>query len=143
LTAFLKFGALSGGGWVLDCLMLLALSQWIGVPLSLANVISSCIAAVSVFQLSRFVVFKPSSGRPTAMTTQYFLYTCAVIALASCLVDPAARICAAGAAAMTLTPTPGQIAFAAKVLITPPQLLCNFLVAKRLTQGRAKVAVNP
>ena len=60
LINFLKFGGLSGLGWIADTCILLLLVRLTGMAPFAANIISSCIAALSVFLLSR----ERSSTRP-------------------------------------------------------------------------------
>jgi putative flippase GtrA len=64
LRVFLRFAGLSGLGWLLDMAVLLALVGLLGLPPFLANIASSCAAALSVFLISRLVIF---DGARTAL----------------------------------------------------------------------------
>lgn len=134
MQKFLKFGALSGGGWLLDSGLLLVLSQGMGVSLSVANFISSSIAALSVYTISRFVVFHVSENRPMLRTFIYFSYTCGIIVVASFLIAPVAWSLQRSADYLLLSPTAAQISFLAKVGITPPQLVANFFMSRYLAE---------
>jgi putative flippase GtrA len=134
LRSFIKFGALSGGGWLLDCFLLLLLTAKLSTPLTIANFISSSVAALSVFTISKFLVFKPNGASPILKTFIYFGYTCAVILLASVIIGPAAWLVKRTADYLAIELAPGQLTFIAKVLITPPQLLANFLMSRYLVE---------
>ena len=62
LTAFLKFGSLSGLGWLLDLAILLSLVGGLGAPAFAANIVSSSVAAMSVFLVSRSLIFRRGRG---------------------------------------------------------------------------------
>lgn len=137
LRKFVQFAALAGCGWLLDFCLLLALVRVAGAAPSVANVVSSMTAAASVFLVSRIYVFGGASGSVHLRLGAYLVYTLAVILAASAVVgllvarfaSPAglfgARIAGATAAAA-----------AAKVLVTPPQLILNFFVSRFLSTTR-------
>ena len=133
---FLKFGTLSGGGWLLDCGILLLLSQSVGIAISLANFISSSTAALIVFTVSRFLVFDATPEKSFLKTILYFGYTCGVIFAASTVIGPVLRLIRYASQYLEIWPTAGQAAFLAKVLITPPQLLANFMVSRYLSKAK-------
>jgi putative flippase GtrA len=133
---FLKFGILSGGGWLLDCGILLALSQTLGIALSYANFISSSVAALVVFTVSRFLIFDSSTEQSLLKTGIYFCYTCGIIFAASTVIGPILRLIRYSSQYLEIWPTAGQAAFLAKVLITPPQLLVNFIMSRYLSTTR-------
>lgn len=134
MQKFLKFGALSGGGWLLDSGLLLVLSQSIGISLFAANFISSSIAALSVYVIARFLVFEASKNRALLRTFTYFCYTCSIIVLASILIGPLAWSLQRTAEYLAISPTAAQISFFAKVGITPPQLVANFFMSRYLAE---------
>ena len=134
LAAFLKFGGLSGMGWLLDFALLLSMVGGLGVPPFAANIISSSAAALTVFLLSRRLIFNRSEG---ALGTRIAVY----LAYQLCLITSAAGamvliIQGLGALAQLYGFGPSQAALtaAAKVLITPPQLLLNFLMARHMSE---------
>lgn len=134
MKSFLRFVALSGGGWLLDCGLLLALTG-MGMPLGGANFISSATAALTVFLVSRLLVFTPGSGGVWSRAALYLGYQTIGILAASMLIGPAAAW-AAGIADWAGHPLPSAQAasFFGKVFITPPQLVANFLVSRYLIQ---------
>ena len=134
---FLKFGTLSGAGWLIDCGILLVLSQTFGVALSIANFISSSTAALIVFTVSRFLIFDSNTQNSILKTLVYFFYTCGVIFAASTVIGPVLRLVRYGSQYLELSPSTGQAAFFAKVLITPPQLLANFIISRYLSTARS------
>ena len=87
LASFLKFGGLSGLGWLADACILLALVGLLGMAPFAANFISSSIAALSVFLLSRELVFNKASGRTALRIAAYLAYVVLVIAVASLMLD--------------------------------------------------------
>lgn len=130
---FLRFVALSGGGWLLDCGLLLAITH-LGMPLGGANFISSATAALTVFLVSRFLVFAPTSDAVWSRAALYLGYQTIGILAASMLIGPASAW-AAGIAEWAGHPLSTQLAsFFGKVFITPPQLVANFLVSRYLIQ---------
>jgi putative flippase GtrA len=136
MQKFIKFGIFSGGGWLLDCGLLLFLTQSIGTALSVANFISSSVAALTVFTISRILIFQPSESYPLLKTLIYFCYTCGIIVAASAVIGPIAWLLQHAAEYFSIELTRGNISFLAKVLITPPQLLLNFFMSRYLAENR-------
>lgn len=135
MQRFLRFGALSGGGWLLDCGLLLILSQAVGLSLPVANFLSSSIAALTVFSAARFLVFSAARSQPFLKTFIYFLYTSGIIFLASTVIGPVFALVEYMRHYIGTQLTPGQAAFIAKVIITPPQLFANFMVSRYLSES--------
>ena len=137
LVAFLKFGGLSGLGWLLDACILLALMGLLGVAPFAANFVSSAIAALSVFLVSRELVFNKAAGRTGLRVAAYLAYVLVVIAVASAGVQLITawlrELAEAQGWAMSATAAAG----AAKVVVTPPQLILNFLVSRLVSERRA------
>lgn len=136
MRQFLKFGALSGGGWLLDCTILLVLSQTFKISLPVANFLSSSIAALTVFTASRFWVFDISTQKPAVKTLIYFFYTCGVIVAASVVIGPVVWLAKYMFGYTSTDLSPAQAAFIGKVIITPPQLLANFMMSRYLAQRK-------
>jgi len=134
MRSFLKFGLLSGGGWLLDCFLLLMLTSVLQAPLFAANFVSSSVAALSVFMVSRLLVFEPAGDRYLLKTVLYALYTATVIVCASGLIGVANWFSHAGIQWLGTSLTEPQHAFVAKVLITPPQLIANFFMSRFLLE---------
>lgn len=136
MRSFLKFGALAGGGWLLDCAILLILSQIFGVRHSLANFVSSSTAALLVFSASRFLIFDSSPAQSLLKTFIYFCYTCAVIFAASVVIDSLIGAIKHMGSYFLLEMSSVKVALIAKVLITPPQLLTNFAISRYVSQKK-------
>lgn len=134
--AFVRFVGLSGSGWLLDLGLLMLLSRGLGLPLGVANMLSSATAALAVFLVSRHLVFDAAPGRVAARALVYLGYQVIGIFLASLLIGPAATLAGRLGALVGLQPAAGALAFWGKVFITPPQLVANFLISRFLIQRR-------
>ena len=134
MIAFLKFGGLSGIGWVMDACILLALVNLLGLPPFAANLISSSVAALSVFLLSRETIFKKAARGTGVRVTGYLLYTFVVICVASFGLQLIANWLAHTAYDRHVVLTVAELAAVAKVFVTPPQLLLNFMVSRFLSE---------
>ena len=129
--SFVKFAGLSGLGWLLDTAILMGLTMLGVLAAFSANIVSSSTAALSVFLLSREVVFSKAPRALLLRAVSYLVYTLTVILLASALLGelvplllPLAEQMGAGRWGQLIAVGVG------KVTITPPQLLLNFLVAR-------------
>lgn len=134
LAAFLKFGGLSGMGWLLDFTLLLSMVGGLGMPPFAANVISSSTAALMVFLLSRRLIFDRSEGALGTRIAVYLLYTLCLITAAAWVMT--LMIGALGGLAQTYGHDPSRavLTACAKVLVTPPQLLLNFLMSRHMSE---------
>lgn len=121
--------------------LLLLLVKFAGMPASLANVISSSVAAVSVFLVSRHFVFDKAEGRLAGRVGLYFAYTLAVILIASVAMDYVGTYLLTLAQRMDWVVSASSMAAIAKVIITPPQLFMNFLASRLLAESRFAVRV--
>jgi putative flippase GtrA len=131
---FLSFGGLSGLGWLLDMSLLLIQVAVLSVPEFAANMVSSLVAAGTVFLLSRRFIFASAPGKLPLRMASYLLYTVLVVLIASIalhwLADFISRL--AQQHMMELGAT--TVAAAAKILITPPQLLLNFVMSRFMNE---------
>ena len=134
LAAFLKFGGLSGMGWLLDFALLLSMVGGLGVPPFAANIVSSSIAALTVFLLSRRLIFDRSEGALGTRVAVYLLYTLCLITAAAGVMTLIIQLLAGLARANGYDPAPAILTACAKVLITPPQLLLNFLMSRHMSE---------
>ena len=134
LAAFLKFGGLSGMGWLLDFALLMAMVGAFGVPPFVANVISSSTAALSVFLVSRRFIFDRSEGALGTRVVVYLLYTLCLITAAAWVMTLIIHLLAGLAQANGYAPSRAVLTACAKVLITPPQLLLNFLMSRHMSE---------
>lgn len=121
-----RFAVVAGAGWLLDASCLLGFSRV--VPPGLANVASSLIAATFVYLVAHSFVH---AGRPSLVGLRlglYAGYTLVLILIASTAL--------AGIAAALGPCAPGALAIiCAKIVITPPQFLCNFLMSRMLARA--------
>lgn len=134
--AALKFGGLSGVGWLLDFALLLSMVGVLGVPPFLANIVSSCTAALTVFLLSRRLIFDGKEGGLGVRIAVYLIYQLCLITAAAWVLALLIGGLGALARANGFDPSHAALTAAAKVLVTPPQLLLNFLMS-RLVSERA------
>lgn len=141
LTAFLKFGSLSGLGWLLDLAILLSLVGGLGAPAFAANIVSSSVAAMSVFLVSRSLIFRRGEGGLEIRIALYFAYTLAMIGVATVAMTLVLHALSALAVGRAMHPSPALLAGIAKILVTPPVLMLNFLMSRHASefkiQGRA------
>jgi putative flippase GtrA len=132
--AFLKFGSLSGAGWLLDFAILLALVGALGAPAIVANVVSSSIAAFTVFLFSRRMIFKPAEGGLEARIASYLAYTLCVIAVTAEAMSLIVHALGALGEARGWRVSPTTLAAIAKIAITPPTLILNFLMSRHTAE---------
>ena len=109
--------------------ILLMLVGWFGMPVFAANVISSTCAALSVFLVSRLLVFDADKHALGARIALYAAYTLCVIVIAAAALQEVATLLRGLAAANGVAFGATAFAAAAKIIVTPPQLLLNFVVA--------------
>jgi putative flippase GtrA len=135
---FLKFGGLSGLGWIVDFCIFLALVRFVSASTFFANAASSSIAALSVFLLSRRLIFNKVEGGFFIRVSLYVSYVVAVILIASLSVQFITPIL--GLILETYAWHPGEtmVAGMAKIVITPPQLGLNFLIARMLSEKKLR-----
>lgn len=127
LAAFARFALVSGLGWLLDLAVLAALTSHGGWPPFAANIVSSSLAAGTVFLVTRKRVHAGADGALSGRVAAYLLYTLLVILLASAAMEALAPRLAAATSHETAV-------LLAKALVTPPQLLCNFLVSRLIAR---------
>jgi putative flippase GtrA len=132
--SFVRFGFLSGGGWLLDCLLLLIIAAGFDASPQLANFLSSSIAALTVFTVSRYLVFAPASEGYMLKTLVYAIYTLLVILSASALIGAAHSLSYTLTEALGIRLSQPEHLFIAKIFITPPQLLANYLMSRYLIE---------
>ncbi len=138
MRKFLQFAGLAGCGWLLDFGILLLLVRAAGVTPSLANVVSSLTAASTVFLVSRAFVFEGPAGGVPVRLGLYVVYTLAVILAASAVVGLlVAALASPGGLLGVRVAGATAAAAAAKVLVTPPQLVLNFFVSRFLSERPA------
>ena len=138
LGLFAKFGGLSGLGWLADFCILLLLVSRANIPADRANLVSAGIAASSVFLISREKIFVKAKGWLLLRLVAYLGYTIIVIMIASQIIKllvPDIRVLAAS---FNLTLTYALATAVAKIVVTPPTLILNFLVSRLLSEIYSK-----
>lgn len=136
LISFLKFGGLSGLGWLADACILLVLVGYFGITPLVANFISSCTAALAVFLISRELIFSKASGRTGLRVLGYLAYVLALICVASVMAQLISTWVLELSATHRLAVSATMAAAVAKVIITPPQLVSNFLVSRAMSERK-------
>lgn len=134
LRSFTVFALISGLGWLADFGLLFALVS-AGIPAGSANFLSAATAACAVYIFSRRVAFRRPPSRFERWGILYYVaYTGLVIVFFSTAIG-------------ILTPMVGQIAvqrhwwtldgldaLITKVMVTPPNLILNFIVSRYLAK---------
>jgi putative flippase GtrA len=136
VASFLKFAGLSGLGWLLDACILIGLVSFAVLVPFQANIISSCTAALAVFLLSRELIFYKAPRAHLLRILSYLAYTLTVILSASLLLGALVAILQPLAASLVGSWAATVAVAAAKVLVTPPQLMMNFLMSRFLSERR-------
>lgn len=131
-----RFGGLAGAGWIGDFCLLMVLVGVAGLPSGPANAISSATAALTVFLLSRELVFFKAHGRLLLRCAIYLAYTAVVILLASLAMRYLTAGLSAWAHSAGLVLSATASAAVAKILVTPPQFLLNYCTSRWLSEWR-------
>ena len=130
-----KFIMLSGTCWLIDLMLLLIMTRYGILPAFSANFISSLIAAMILYSIAHGQVHDGTSRKKMQKTAVYLLYTSIIIYGSSNL--------------MTVILYRAHVIFHnvdyvfstafAKILITPPQLICNFFVSRVIAKFGSKM----
>ncbi len=129
LRTFLGFLLLSGLGWLCDMLTYTALVRLAGVSPFAANVASSYVGVSFVWFTSLGTVFRRSGHGASRYLMLYWCYQFVSIMAYSQLLQLTAAALASHISAPVL-----QSAVAAKIIVTPFNLVTNFLFMKVLTR---------
>jgi len=129
LRAFLGFLLLSGLGWLCDMLTYTSLVRLAGVSPFAANVASSYVGVSFVWFTSLGMVFRRSGDHSGRFLLLYWCYQFISIMAYSQLLQLGSAALAGGAGALAQ-----HSAVAAKIFITPFNLVTNFLFMKVLTR---------
>ncbi len=123
---FLKFTLLSGTGWLLDNMLLQLLINQIALPPFSSNILSSLTAAMFVFSVSKNSIFNSKiSNRFYGLHIVYAIYTFAVILISSAIFKNVLENLSG-----PYNPQGQMAIFISKLIITPPQLIMNFCMAR-------------
>jgi putative flippase GtrA len=127
-----NFGLIAGLGWIFDVFIFISILNFTKIPISGANILSSFFAASVVYIITHAFLYRSGRRSLGGRLTLYLLYTAAIILSMSVALDMLARV---------LAPNIGrsQALLMAKVLITPPQFLLNFMVSRYLASGMIRL----
>jgi putative flippase GtrA len=128
------FIGLSGLGWLLDISLLVLLVGRLGLQAFPASIASASVAALSVFLISRRFIFK---GRRNALGTRvalYMGYSLCMILAAAAAIHGLVHLGRGAALGLHWAVPASLLAACAKVVVTPPQLLANFHVARFMSE---------
>jgi putative flippase GtrA len=121
----LKFGVISGLGWLIDFTVFYLLVR-LDVPPFFANVVGAGIAVTFVFFSSVKRVFQYEGGYLLAKLAAYIGYQIIAVAIASALIDLISR-------------HTGMEPLLAKILVTPFTFYANFQFMSYITTGRLRL----
>lgn len=127
LRRFLGFATLSGLGWAADTAVTVGLHA-LGWPLMASALLGGSLAATGVFLASRRRIFAGTSPALPGLAL-YLAYSAAMIVAAS------GAVASLAGEIRTLWPGPEVlVALGAKVVVTPPLLMMNFIMAGTLSR---------
>jgi putative flippase GtrA len=121
------FAVVAAIGWVVDMMILICLTSVADMSAGWSNLISSLSAAALVYLVSHHRIHMGRSNAVSSRLVAYLVYTILIV-LGASLALQIIHLEIAG-----YMPS-GQALIAAKVLITPPQFLLNFLVSRFLAR---------
>ncbi len=132
-SRFVPFASIAAIGWLIDCSLYLGLTLEADLAPFTANLFSSAIASALVFTTARQVLFQkaPLWGAPRLIA--YVAYSLLVIVAASALIQLLSpRL---STLLSSLSSANSVSTLLSKIIVTPPQLLLNFLVARKLSEA--------
>jgi len=134
MTLFLRFLLLSGLGWLCDFATFALLSRGFGVPPFAANFVSSYVGVTFVWFTSLGIVFQRAGSRQALLLYWGYQFV-SILAYSQLLQAMAATLSMAlqGADVPAAWRSTGPLA--AKIVVTPLNLLTNFLFMKYLTRS--------
>lgn len=121
----LKFGVISGLGWLIDFSLFYALVRLDVAPF-LANLVGAGVAVTFVFFSSVKRVFQYEGHYLLAKLVAYICYQVVAVAIASAVIDLIAR-------------HTGVAPLLAKILVTPFTFYANFQFMSYITTGRLRL----
>lgn len=132
LHKFLRFALTSGIGWVLDFGVFIVLTQLFGLRVLPANYLSSLPAVTFVFfvSLRKTFVCREDGLSLRSKYALYVLYQLVLVSLVSLLGEALFRLL--GECSWQLVARNAKLA--AKILITPVTMICNFFVLRQITE---------
>jgi putative flippase GtrA len=128
---FIKFTFISGLGWICDFLSFIVFVQIFNISGRSANFLSSYVGVTFVWFTSLRVVF----GGLTASNYRYLIYYCGLQLVSITAYSQILHLVFEGGLGHELLPKLSSYPFiAAKVIITPFNLITNFLLMKWLSR---------
>ena len=131
IAKFVGFVGISGVGWIIDFALYTLLTHLFRLPVLLSNCISTVPAITLVFFLStrKLFVCRPDGLQLRTKYILYALYQLVLVVLVSAVTQYLAN------GLPLLLPSFAPFAkLAAKVLITPVTMICNFFVLRYITE---------
>ena len=129
-----KYILVSGGGWVLDFIIYMNLVIHLNIRDGFANFISATIAALSVFILTKSMVFDNRDQNHTAILN-YYIYIELTIIIWSFVIDNISIY----VYQYTIISSTDTSAAVAKIIVTPVSLLANYLTSYLLLKNGSNV----
>lgn len=121
----LRFGIISGLGWLIDFCLFVALG-WLSTPVWAANMVGASVAVLFVFFASVRRVFQYEGSYLVGKLVRYIVYQVIAILAASLLID-------------ALTHGFGLAPVLAKILVTPLTFYANFQFMSYTTTGKFRL----
>lgn len=131
LPVFLRFAMLSGLGWLCDMATFVLLVNGAGISAGVANIASSFAGVTFVWFTSVGMIFNRKGARRANFLAAYWLFQVASILCYSQFLHMVLPYFATPAAPAWLA---GHAALAAKIFVTPFNLVTNFLFMRFLTR---------
>ncbi|WP_011296914.1 GtrA family protein [Cupriavidus necator] len=131
IRLFLGFALLSGVGWLCDMLTFVLLDRVFGVPVFVANMVSSYVGVTFVWFASLKAVFSQQSSHHSGFLLIYWGFQFCSILLYSQLMHFTANTLHAWPG---IAPLAVGVGILAKIIITPFNLVTNFLFMKLLVR---------
>jgi putative flippase GtrA len=128
------FIGVSGLGWLLDISLLVLLVGRLGLQPFPASIASACTAALGVFLISRRFIFRGRRNALGARIALYMGYSICMILAAAAAIHGLVHWGRAAAIGLHWSAPAPLLAACAKVVVTPPQLLANFHVARFMSE---------
>lgn len=131
IAKFFRFIGISGVGWIIDFVIYTLLTGAAGLPVAPSNYISTVPAITLVFFVSTRKLFlcRPDGLSLRAKYVLYVVYQLLLVTAVSFLAQ-----WLAGVLPLLLPFLGGFAKLAAKILITPVTMVCNFFVLKYLAE---------
>ena len=136
MRIFIGFVILSGIGWLLDMGTFTALVKLFGLPNHVANFVSSYVGVTFVWFASLKAVFRRGGEGRQTLLLAYWIYQFVSITAYSQILHAVANMLPSVAPGIVL-----DVDVAAKIVVTPFNLLTNFIFMKFLTRYMRKSGV--